>query len=170
MYPSKDARELAILLRISRELDIVGDVSATVDNPSELLAWASILTDATIAAWRAQDSGHRYLQVTADHRRAPIRGRVSAVLPCEHHLEFWRALELDRLEPGSTRTLTMGDLSAAWATMPITPPDADPAPPVPPADVDAGSVTHRGSQRGPRTASPRDRTTARSSPRRKAQH
>ncbi|MCW2808775.1 MAG: hypothetical protein JWQ93_2730, partial [Marmoricola sp.] len=44
MYPSKEARELAILLRISRELDIVGDVSATVDNPSELLAWAAVLT------------------------------------------------------------------------------------------------------------------------------
>ena len=38
MYPAKDARELAILLRISRELDVVGDVTATVDNPSELLA------------------------------------------------------------------------------------------------------------------------------------
>ena len=50
MYPSTVARQLAILLRISRELDIVGDVSATVDNPSELLAWAAILTDATIAA------------------------------------------------------------------------------------------------------------------------
>ena len=75
MYPSKEARELAILLRISRELDIVGDVSATVDAPSELLAWAYILTDATIAAWRAEDSGRRYVQVTAAHRRAPIRGR-----------------------------------------------------------------------------------------------
>jgi len=30
MYPAKDARELAILLRISRELDVVGDVTATV--------------------------------------------------------------------------------------------------------------------------------------------
>lgn len=34
MYPSKEARELAILLRISRELDIVGDVTATVESPS----------------------------------------------------------------------------------------------------------------------------------------
>lgn len=38
MYPCKEARELAILLRISRELDIVGDVTATVESPSELLA------------------------------------------------------------------------------------------------------------------------------------
>jgi hypothetical protein len=149
MYPSKDARELAILIRISRELDIVGDVSATVDNPSELLAWASILTDATIAAWRAQDSGHRYLQVTADHRRAPIRGRVSAVLPCEQHLEFWRALELDQLEPGGTRTLATRDLSAAWTAMPITPPDVDLEPPTPPTEDDGGSVDDRGGQPGP---------------------
>jgi len=53
MYPTKDARELAILLRISRELDIIGDVTATVDNPSELLAWALILSSPHIVAWRA---------------------------------------------------------------------------------------------------------------------
>ncbi len=123
MYPSKDARELAILLRISRELDIVGDVTATVDNPSELLAWAAILTDATIAAWRGQDSGHRYLQVTAEHRRAPVHGRITAVLSCEHHQEFWQALHPDELGPGQTRNLTVADLSAAWSAMPLTPPE-----------------------------------------------
>ena len=134
MYPSKDSRELAILLRISRELDIVGDVSAIVDNPSELLAWASILEHATIAAWCAQDSGHCYLQVTAEHDHAPIRGRVAAVLPCEQHREFWRALDLDPVSPGETRTLTIDALSAAWSAMPIIPPGTDldhPAPPEP---------------------------------------
>ena len=84
MYPSKDARELAILLRISRELDIVGDVSATVDNPSELLAWAALLTDATIAAWRGHDSGHRYLQVTAAHRRARSMGASPLSCPASN--------------------------------------------------------------------------------------
>ena len=144
MYPSKDARELAILLRISRELDIVGDVSATVDNPSELIAWNSILTDATVAAWCAEDSGHRYLQVTADHPRAPIRGRVAAVLPCGQHPEFWHALELDDLEPGDTRSLTRRDLSTAWAAMPITPPSLDMEPPTPPGDTDnATAAPHR---------------------------
>ena len=132
MYPSKHARELAILLRISRELDIVGDVSATVDNPSELLAWATILTDPTVAAWCAQDSGHRYIQVTADHARAPVRGRVTAVLPCEQHPEFWNALALDQVSPGDTRTLSITDLTAAWSDMPITPPDVDSPAPTPP--------------------------------------
>jgi hypothetical protein len=132
MYPSKDARELAILLRISRELDIVGDVSATVDNPSELIAWAYVLTDATIAAWRAEDSGHRYLQVTAEHRRAPIRGRVSAVLHCEQHPEFWEALDLAHLEPGRSHALTVADLSAAWAAMPVTSAEVELEPPRPP--------------------------------------
>jgi hypothetical protein len=125
MYPSNDTRELAILLRISRELDIVGDVSATVDNPSELLAWAEILTDATIAAWRGQDSGHRYLQVTAQHRRAPVHGRIAAVLPCEQHQEFWHALDLDELDEGQTRNLTVVDLAAAWSQMPLTPPETE---------------------------------------------
>ena len=127
MYPSKDARELAILLRNSRELDIVGDVSATVDNPSELLAWAEVLSDATIAAWRGQDSGHRYLQVTAEHRRAPVRGRIAAVLPCEQHTEFWQALHLDEMAPGQTCNLNLSDLSAAWSAMPLAPPEPETA-------------------------------------------
>ena len=123
MYPSKDARELAILLRISRELDIVGDISATVDNPSELLAWATILTNPAIVAWHAKDSGNRFLQVTADHQRAPVRGRVTAVLPGDHHPEFWNALGLDDLAAGSRKHLSTKALSEAWAAMPITPTD-----------------------------------------------
>ena len=125
MYPSKEAREIAILLRISRELDIVGDVTATVDNPSELLAWATSLTSPEIIAWRSQDPELGYLQVTASHHRSPVRGRVTAVLPCAHHQEFWRALGLERLDPGATRHLELGDLSAAWSVMPITPADAE---------------------------------------------
>jgi hypothetical protein len=131
VYPSPEARELAILLRISRELDICGDVTATVANPSELLAWAAILRDHRISAWRAQDSGNRYLQVVADHRRAPIRGHVAAVLECDDHLEFWAECGLDDLGPGETRRVVAGDLARAWEAMPITPPDA-PAPPHPP--------------------------------------
>lgn len=137
MYPSKHARELAILLRISRELDIVGDLSATVDNPSELLAWATILRQPTVTAWRAHDSGHRYTQVAADHHRAPIRGHVAAVLPCDQHPEFWQALGLDGVEPGQTRKLDVATISQAWSAMPITPPDLDAAAPSPPQTSDA---------------------------------
>jgi len=125
MYPSKDARELSVLLRISREINIVGDVSATVDNPSELLAWASILTEAEIVAWRSKDSGHRYLQVTADRHSAPIRGRVTAVLPCEQHRKFWNALGLDALDNPTVTHLSRSALSKAWTDMPITPPQAN---------------------------------------------
>ncbi|MCZ4500636.1 MAG: hypothetical protein JWQ74_3191 [Marmoricola sp.] len=123
MYPSKNARELAILLRISRELDIVGDVSATVDDPSELLAWANSLDNPEILAWRAKDSGRRYLHVSADHTRAPIRGHVTAVLSAGQHPDFWTALGLADLETGQSKHLTVSDLSAAWAAMPITAPD-----------------------------------------------
>jgi len=121
MYPSRDARELAILLRISRELDIVGDITATVDNPSEFLAWANVLAQPEIVAWCAKDSGHRYIQVTADHRRAPVRGRITAVLHGDPHRMFWNALDLDDLSPGGRRDLTVGALSAAWQKMPLTP-------------------------------------------------
>jgi hypothetical protein len=133
MYPSKHARELAILMRISLELDIIGDVSATVDNPSELLAWASILSDPTVVAWRAQDSGHRYIQVTAEHHRAPIRGRIAAVLSCDPHPEFWQALELEPIEAGQVRNVSVAALSEAWAAMPITPAHLDAPHPAPPA-------------------------------------
>jgi hypothetical protein len=83
MYPTAKARELAILLRISRELDVCGDLTATVDNPSELIAWGSVLADPKVLAWRAHDSGCRFVQVGADHRRAPVRGHVTAVLSCD---------------------------------------------------------------------------------------
>ncbi|QWZ09948.1 hypothetical protein KRR39_09585 [Nocardioides panacis] len=124
MYLSKDARELSVLLAISRELDIVGDVSATVADPAELLAWASVLTDAEVVAWRAKDSGHRYVQVAADRHAAPVRGRVAAVLPCDRHREFWNALGLD--EDNATVThLSRAALSKAWSDTPITPPRTD---------------------------------------------
>lgn len=132
MYPAKDARELAILLRISRELDIVGDVTATVDNPSELLAWALVLSRADVRAWRAEDSGHRYLEATADRRRAPIRGRITAVLACDGHREFWDALGLGELAAGERQDLSVEALSSAWAEMPVTPTQGDPASPEPP--------------------------------------
>lgn len=128
MYPAKDARELSVLLRISRELDVVGDVTATVDNPSELLAWALVLADREILAWRADHSGHRYLQVTAHRNRAPIRGCVTAMLPCDKHEEFWNALGLSQLAVGDRRPLSVEALSAAWEVMPVTPQatDSDP--------------------------------------------
>src|SRR5437762_6185094 len=122
-YPSAKTRELAVLLRISRELDVCGDLTATVDNPSELIAWASVLTDPAVLAWQAQDSGCRFVHVSADHHRAPIRGHVTAVLSCEQHPEFWDALHLANLKPGRTRPLTASHLGEAWKTMPITPPD-----------------------------------------------
>ncbi len=124
MYPTRTARELGILLRISRELDIVGDVTAVVDNPSELLAWTTTLTDPVVVAWRAADSGNRYLQVSAVQTREPIRGRVTAILACDQHLAFWRELHnAHELEPGDRTPLTQADLARAWQAMPITAPD-----------------------------------------------
>lgn len=123
VYPSRATRELGILLRISREIDIVGDVTAIVDNPSELLAWATTLTHPTLTAWRAAHSGSCYLQVSAAHAGEPIRGQVTAVLNCDQHLQFWRELSgTHDLEPGSNTSLRIADLSRAWQAMPITPP------------------------------------------------
>ena len=122
MYPSNEARQLSILLRTSRDLDVVGDVTASVDNPSELIAWAAILDSPRILAWRAADSGRRFLTVTARHRREPIRGQVAAVLDGDQHRHFWDELLPHDLSPGSEHSLTPKDVSAAWAAMPVTPP------------------------------------------------
>jgi hypothetical protein len=140
MYPSARTRELTVLLRMSRELDVCGDLTATVDSPSELIAWARVLADAGVLAWRAQDSGSRFVHVTADHHRAPIRGHVTAVLSCEQHPEFWDALDLTTLEAGRTRTLTLSDLVEAWEVMPVTPPHLESAP-EPPSPTDAVTPT-----------------------------
>lgn len=123
MYPARAARELGILLRITRELDIVGDVTAIVDNPSELLTWATTLTEPTVAAWRATGSGSRYLQVSAIHVHEPIRGQITAILHCDQHLEFWQELtQGHEPEAGDRTMLTPADLSRAWQAMPIAPP------------------------------------------------
>ncbi len=124
MYPTRAARELGILLRISRELDVVGDVTAIVDNPSELLAWATTLTDPVLTAWRATGSGSRYLQVSAIHTHEPIRGQITAVLHCDQHPQFWQELtDTDDLKAGERTPLSFTDLSRAWQAMPIAPPD-----------------------------------------------
>ncbi|MBV9163527.1 MAG: hypothetical protein JO281_18695 [Pseudonocardiales bacterium] len=117
MLTSPNTHELSTLLRISSELDIVGDVTATVDTPSALLAWAHALPEPTIRAWRAEDSGNRYLQVTATCHRTPLHGQVTAVLPSEDHRPFWSALlpEGD-LTVGEEQLLPLSALVAAWST------------------------------------------------------
>ena len=48
MYPTKDARELAILLRISRELDIIGDVTVWFPPNRGGLGYAASRTGAAV--------------------------------------------------------------------------------------------------------------------------
>jgi hypothetical protein len=123
MYPSADARQLAVLLRISRALDIVGDVSVRVDDPSELLAWAVVLPEPKVVAWRARDSEKRYVQVAAHHQHSPIHGNVAAVVHCDQHRAFWDELmDGSDLEPGAERPFDVRALSTAWAAMPLMPP------------------------------------------------
>lgn len=122
MYSTDDPRQIGVLLRMSRDLDIVGDVSVALDDPSELLAWANTLADPTTLAWRALDSEKRYVQVSATHHRRPVHGTITAVLSCDAHRAFWDELLATDLEPGSEKPLTVGDLAQAWATaVPLTP-------------------------------------------------
>jgi hypothetical protein len=127
MNSSGDARQMAALLRISESLDIVGDVSVTVANPAELLAWANTLPGATIFAWRGHVSGKRFVHVTAVNGSNPVHGRVTAALRADQHTRFWKELipEGD-LEPGDERTVTAGELAQAWEAMPVDLPDAPP--------------------------------------------
>lgn len=120
MYPTAAAREVMLLLRISPEIDVVGDVTATVEEPSGLLAWAVVLKECEALAWRSEDSGRCYLQVAAHHAKSPIRGRVTAVLAGDRHPAYWTALGLDDLLPGERRELEVEALSAVWDVMPTT--------------------------------------------------
>lgn len=120
MYPTADAHQLSILLRISSELDVVGDVTVTVDHPADLLAWATMLPQATLCAWRAH-SGNRYVQATAVHNRLPVHGRITAVLRGDQHPQFWNELvETHDLASGEERRLSLKDLTRAWEAMPLS--------------------------------------------------
>lgn len=134
MSTSIDAHQLSTLLRLSSELDIVGDVTATVTNPSELLAWAHALPEPTICAWRAEDSGNRYVQVTAACHRTPVHGRVTAVLTSDDHRLFWAVLLAEGdLAAGEEQLLPLGALVTAWsATAPAPSVDTTPQPGPPP--------------------------------------
>jgi hypothetical protein len=119
VYPSENAHQLSVLLRTSRELDIVGDVTATVDHPADLLAWSDLLPEPTLCAWRAR-SGNRYVQVTAPYHHTPVHGRITAVLTADQHPHFWAELLHDKdLDKGQEQILTLKDLAAAWAAMPL---------------------------------------------------
>jgi hypothetical protein len=128
MSRSLDAHQLSTLLRISSELDIVGDVTATVATPSDLLAWAHALPEPTICAWRADDSGNRYVQVSATCHRNPLHGQITAVLTGDDHRPFWAVLlPQGDLAPGDQRLLPLKALGAAWS---VTAPNctANPSP------------------------------------------
>jgi hypothetical protein len=138
MLTSPNTHQLSTLLRISSELDILGDVTATVDNPSALLAWAHALPEPAICAWRAEDSGNRYVQVSATCRRSPLHGQVTAVLSGENHRPFWSALlPQGDLTAGEEQLLPLSALVAAWSTTTPEPNTANtrplaPTPLVPP--------------------------------------
>jgi len=126
VYPSENAHQLSVLLRTSRELDIVGDVTATVDHPADLLAWSDLLPNPIVYAWRTH-SGSRYVQVTSRYNHDPIHGRVAAVLAADPHREFWGELVRDGdLGPGQEHPVTPRELAAAWAAMPLAPDAAGP--------------------------------------------
>ncbi len=123
---SNNQHQIAVLLRASRELDIIGDVSAVVDSPGELVAWAGLLPSPTVIAWRAEETGHRHISLSATHRGAPIRGQVMITLDGDRHRGLWRRLLTltdggwGDLPPGTERVCNTSDLVNAW-----DPPDDD---------------------------------------------
>jgi hypothetical protein len=115
---------LSTPLRISRELDIVGDLTATVDTPSALLAWAHALPEPVLCAWRAEDSGTCYIHhVSALCRRAPLCGQVTAARGADHHRPFWSAL----LARGDWHRATSNSCRSVPSSPPGRPPRPHPA-------------------------------------------
>ena len=120
MFESAKERQLAVLLRISESIDIVGDVSVTVANPSELLAWADVLPSPNIFAWRGHGSGKRFVHVTAVSASNPVHGRITAALRADGHPAFWKALiPGNDLDPGDELSLTRQNIAAAWDATPL---------------------------------------------------
>jgi hypothetical protein len=125
MSASADPHQVSTLLRISRELDIVGDVTVTVATPSDLLAWAYTLPTPSIWAWRAADSHHRYIHLSATSHRNPVHGRITAVLSGDDHHHFWTALlPQGDLPPGGEELLPLRALVTAWSTATLEPESA----------------------------------------------
>jgi hypothetical protein len=119
MYRSENAHQLSVLLRTSRGLDIIGDVTAAVDHPADLLAWSDLLPEPTLCAWRAH-SGTCYVQVTSPYNHDPVHGRVTAVLVADQHHDFWKELlHGSELDKGQEQVLTSKDLVEAWQAMPL---------------------------------------------------
>ena len=113
--------QIGLLLRISAEMDIVGDVSVTLANPSDLIAWTSVLTRPVIMGWRASDSGRRYLQATAYHNHSPVHGTITAILPADERRQFWNTVLPEDLTLGSEQRLQHRDLVEAWTEEPPSP-------------------------------------------------
>lgn len=112
-------RQMAVLLRIGAGLDILGDVSITVDYPSDLVAWTNVLTRPAVVAWRATDSGTRFVQVSDHSTRPPVHGIITAVLPADHRRQFWNTLlRQGEPTPGNERKLDRNDLITAWTSEP----------------------------------------------------
>lgn len=116
MSTSIDAHQLSTLLRVNSALDIVGEVTATVANPSELAAWGPSLPEPTICARPAEDSGNRYVHFIAACHRTPVHGRVTAVLTGDDHRLFWAVLLPDNdLSAGEEQLLPLDALVTAWS-------------------------------------------------------
>ena len=100
MSSHSSAAQIMTLLRVSDAIDLVGDVTVTVGNAADLVAWTHVLAEPVVAAWRATDSGHRFAQVSARSAHTPVHGHITAVLDCDRHRDFWAVLldnsELDR--------------------------------------------------------------------------
>lgn len=99
----REARMLGALLRLSRSVDIGGDVIVRVDSPARLVSWASTIPDISVVVGHATGGGQRYVQVTAHRLQGAGGGRIVAVLDCADHGKFWRALAGDELEPDTER-------------------------------------------------------------------
>ncbi len=113
---SDKTRRDAMVTLVQRALtiDIVGDVTSTVDTSEDLVAWTNLLIRPVILAWRSFDDGHRYLQVQAPHPGPPVNGHVIIQMPCEAHSPFWSALVCEELPPGTERELDRHTMLSAW--------------------------------------------------------
>lgn len=114
MSDKTTTKEMGRLLQHASTLNIVGDATAAIETPEDLLEWTNALACPLILAWRCIDSGYRYVQVQARHAGPPVNGHLMIYLPCENYREFWSALVGEEMSPGAEREFDRRALRSAY--------------------------------------------------------
>ena len=109
MIGHHEPKMLALILG-SQGVHIDGDVCVDAPGLSELIGWASVLSNPAAFAWRSTATGERHLQVGGWSTQDPVHGRVTVLLDGDHHRDVWDTVLADDLRCGDEKRLDLDRL------------------------------------------------------------